>query len=223
MIQAEEHLQEFVTGLQSVLESKLLSIVLYGSAAQGESYAPQSDLNVLVILKEFSLSDLSNLKKVIHKGRKQARIVPIFWTEEELKNSLDVFPVEFLEMAGHHKVLYGADLLSGLSVDTKNLRHQIEFELRSKLLRLRAEWLDFEASPKSRANILSQAGTSLTVLFSRIQGIAGAKLDNSLSDPLRRCLLLKRGEIKLNREELSQLFRNVHDFVSKIIQVVNKI
>lgn len=223
MAKTEEYLQEFVTGLQSVLEGKLLSAVLYGSAANGDAYTPESDLNVLVVLKGFSLSDLSDLKKVIHRGRKHARIVPVFWTEEELHHALDVFPVEFLEMAGHHKVLYGGDILSGLKIDTQNLLHQVEFELRGKLLRLRGEWLDFEASPRSGADILARAGASLMTLFSQAQGIAGDKLDASLADPFRRCALLKRGEIKLDSEELAQLFRDVHDSVSGIIQVIDKI
>jgi predicted nucleotidyltransferase len=95
MAKTEEYLQEFVTGLQSVLEGKLMSAVLYGSAANGDAYTPESDLNVLVVLKGFSLSDLSNLKKVIHRGRKHARIVPVFWTEEELPDEVHQTPSSF--------------------------------------------------------------------------------------------------------------------------------
>ena len=223
MAKTEEYLQEFVTGLQSVLEGKLLSAVLYGSAATGEAYSPESDLNVLVVLKEFSLSDISGLKNIIRRGWKHARIMPVFWTEGEFKNSLDVFPVEFLEMKRHHKVLYGADILAGLDVDTKNLRHQIEFELRGKLLRLRAEWPGFEDSPKAGMDVLARAGTSLTVIFSQAQGVPGSKLDASLAEPFRRCVLMKRGGIKLDRDELARLFCDVHDSVGRIIQVIDKI
>ena len=111
-------------------------------------------------------------------------------------------------------------LLIGYS---KNLLHQIEFELRSKVLRLRGEWINFSDSPKAWADILIRAGTSLMVLFQQAQKMASGKLEASLVEPYRRCVLLKKGDIKLDREEMVKLYQEVHDSTQKIIQVLDKI
>ena len=37
------------------------------------------------------------------------------------------------------KILYGADVLANLNISDEYLRHQTEFELRSKLIKLRQE------------------------------------------------------------------------------------
>ncbi len=223
MAKTEEYLQDFVTGLESSLGENLVSAVLYGSAARGDHYSPESDLNVLVVLKEFELDKISEVRKVIQHGYKKARIEPVFWTADELKNASDVFPVEFNEIVNHHQALYGADPVTSLALDNKNLRHQIEFELRGKLLRLRKEWLHFSDSPKSSAGFLIKTGNSFMILFQQAQKMTGGKLDASLSDAFRRCVLLKKGEIKLDKDELLELYKDAHDSAVKIVQSIDKI
>lgn len=223
MARTEEYLQEFVSGVQSAVQDKLVSALLYGSAARGEPYTPNSDLNVLLIVKDFSLKDMSALRKVLARGQKNARIAPIFWTEEELKNSVDVFPVEFLDMAENHKVLYGKDPVTGIHVDTKNLRHQVEFELRSKLLRLRSGWIEFSDSPKAQLNFLLRSGASLMLLFTQAQKMSGGKLESGVAEPFRKCVLLKKGEIKLDREGITRLYEDVHEAARKTIEIIDGI
>ena len=217
MAKTEDYLNEFVDGLKKGWGDRLLSVILYGSAARGEAYTPKSDLNVLVVVKDLSLELLLLIEKTVRHGERKAGIVPIFWTEEELKSSTDIFPVEFLDMIQNHKVLYGADLLRGIQIDTSNLRHQIEFELRVKLLSLRGGWLSFADSPKSRADFLVRAGTSFMVLFEQSKKLGNGKLTESLAEPFRECVLLKKGQINLGKEDLVRLYGDVHESARKKI------
>jgi len=63
----------------------------------------------------------------------------MIFTVSEFLSSDDVFPIEYLDMKDGHKLLYGRDFLSEINVSDANLRHECEFDLRSKLLKLRAK------------------------------------------------------------------------------------
>ncbi|MBU4221722.1 MAG: hypothetical protein KKA10_08890 [Euryarchaeota archaeon] len=74
---------------------------------------------------------------------KQGKEFPALFSKEELIQGVDVFPVEFLNIKSHHKILYGEDFLKDINISKKNLRHQLEFEFRSKLIHLRSEYLQY--------------------------------------------------------------------------------
>ena len=57
-------------------------------------------------------------------------INPVFFTEDYIIRSTDVFPIEFLDMKENHVTLYGKDLFEAIAVDTKNLRFQCEQEIK---------------------------------------------------------------------------------------------
>jgi len=104
----------------------------------------------LVTLAEYYTGDEQKLLAVcraldldILQKLKQSKELPILFTKEELIQGVDVFPVEFLNIKLHHKILYGEDLLKDIKISKENLRHQLEFEFRSKLIHLRSEYLLF--------------------------------------------------------------------------------
>ncbi|MEW6558066.1 MAG: hypothetical protein AB1349_12070 [Elusimicrobiota bacterium] len=219
----QKYLDGFCEALVQLYGDNLVSIVLYGSAVKREHILKESDVNVMVVVKELTLKKLASLEKTINRAQRKANISVVFWTEEELKNSADVFPVEFLDIKEKYQVLTGRDIISDISIDTKNLRHQLEFELRSKLLRLRNEWLNLKGSKALLFDFLTHAGTSFLHLFNYAQKLAEGKIDNSLSKPFKRCVSLKKKEVKLGRSGLEELYNEVHDSVSEIIFAIDKI
>jgi len=104
----------------------------------------------LVTLAEYYIGDEQKILAVcntldfnILKKLKQNKEHPILFTKEELIEGVDVFPVEFLNIKLHHNILYGEDILKDIKISKENLRHQLEFEFRSKLIHLRSEYLMF--------------------------------------------------------------------------------
>jgi len=83
--------------------------------------------------------DLDVLRKL-----KQGKEFPILFTKEELIRGVDVFPVEFLNIRHDYKIHYGEDILKDIKISKKNLRLQLEFEFRSKLIHLRSDYLMFK-------------------------------------------------------------------------------
>lgn len=215
------NIDKFVQELKQSLTDNLVSVVLYGSAVKGELIQKQSDVNVMIMMKKVVLADISSVEKLIHKTQNKLRLNPVFWTIDEIRCSIDVFPIEFMDILSNHKILYGENMFNNISVDTKNLRHQVEFELRTKLLRLRNEWLSVAGNKALMFNFLTGIGTSFLHIFTYAQKIANNKLEDSLAEPFRTCVRLKKKEIKYGTPELESLYEEIHNSVEKIIEVVN--
>lgn len=133
-------LEEFVAELKNVYADGLVAAILYGSAASGEFAEKYSNVNVLVVLSDTGLTNLSKASTIVSSS-KFKMIKPVFFTEEYIKSSLDVFPIEFLDIKENYSVLCGKDVIRALTVDIKNLRFQCEQELKSKLINIKKNYL----------------------------------------------------------------------------------
>lgn len=138
----EEKLGRLVDDLQSALGPNLSSVILYGSAARGDHAGINSDLNVMVEVENGSPLALEPAAPVQRKWKRDGNPPLLFVTGEWIRNSTDVFPLEFTDMLEAHRVLHGEDPLGGARVSRANLRHQCEHEIRSLVLHLRAAYLD---------------------------------------------------------------------------------
>lgn len=129
--------EEFAADYQEIFSGDLLSVILYGSAARGEYVYKKSDLNFLIVLTDRGLSNLPKTLPLVEKWRKRAVAIPLFLNEAYLTTSLDSFPIEFFNITAHYKLVYGHDLIKGLTIQRSDLRRECERELKGKLLHLR--------------------------------------------------------------------------------------
>src|SRR5580700_4583861 len=133
----EDKLLELVDRLKQAQGESLRSVILYGSAAAGEHNEHFSDLNVLCVLTRVAPAELAASASIFEWWRKLGNPSPLLLSEEELRSSTDCFAIEFHDMQERRRVLFGNDVIEGLSLDKTFYRAQIELELRAKLLRLR--------------------------------------------------------------------------------------
>lgn len=125
-----------ITGpLQSEFKELILSLYCYEDGVSLSGASEQTGL--LFIVKQSPTAQLELIRKLLEPVAKDGlRALKIF-TLAELTDSLDVFPIEFLEMQSGAKLVFGTDVLAELTVSDENLRHELEFYLRSYLLKLR--------------------------------------------------------------------------------------
>ena len=217
----EKYLNQFCEKLKELAGNNLISVILYGSFARGENVEGHSDVNLMLVTESLHLNQLTFLEKEIHHLQKKINLNIVFWTKEELESSIDVFPIEFLEISEHHKTLYGEHLLKEISVDTKNFRHQLEFELRSKLLKLRSAWLEGKESKKMLFKTITRAGTSFFHLYNQAKKLSNENFSDELAGPFRKSLQLKKKEIALNQKELQDLYCAIYESAVKMVKLVN--
>ncbi len=140
--------ETFAESIQHALDDQLQAVVLYGSSAAGDYIEGRSDYNVLLLAKTWNVANLDALRGATAKWQKAGNPAPLCFTPERFKDAADVFPMEMLDIVESHRVLYGDDPVAGIEVDRAHLRHQVEFELRSKLLKLRQAYLQLRKPEK---------------------------------------------------------------------------
>lgn len=157
--------ETFTNKLQANMGDNLHAVVLYGSAAASDYVEKQSDYNILLVAEQWSLKTLDSLRTITAAWTKIGNPAPLCFTPERLIDSADVFPMEMLDILESHKILHGTDPLKGLQVSQTHLRHQLEFELRSKLLKLRHAYLQMDAPTKQIPAVLNDSLSSFLALF----------------------------------------------------------
>ena len=162
---AEENINEFVSRLKQAAGDNVLSVVLYGSAAEGEFHPEYSDLNLLCVLRDTSFASLCKIAGAVEWWRKKKYHPPLVLTPQELKDTADVFSIEFVDMKQRHRALYGEDVLRNLDIPMHLHRSQLEYELREKLFLLRQHILVAATREKDLWEVMLNSLTSFTTLF----------------------------------------------------------
>ena len=195
--------REFPALLREIYGDRLKSVTLYGSYLR-ESFRPGvSDVNVLVILDE---PVPEALRVVGRRGRRLMKangIAPLILSRKEFLGSADVFPMEYFDILANRKVAFGDDVAGELSINSSNLRHQVEYQLRGSLLSLRK--LAVAAGRKRpfiktalRKELMQWSGSLSAILrgLLRLQGVEKTSSDpESLVQEINRTLGLEPGAI----------------------------
>ena len=221
--------------LKRACPSGLKSVVLYGSAAAGDHSVKQSDYNILVITEDLGLETLNAFSKTAAAWAKAGNPAPLLFTEERLAQATDVFPIELLDIRECHKVLYGENLVQGLEVETKNLRLEIEHELRGKLIRLRQSYLLTGGKSKAVMGLMTQSLSTFLVLFRASLRLFEDRVPQKKFDALEKFAThlefdvsvfktvqnLKDGMQKAKDIDLEELFNNYLKTIESIIDAID--
>ena len=95
----EKLITEFTTRAKAAAGENLHSLILYGSAADGEFHPEFSDVNLLCVLRDTSFRSLQALAPTVKWWLGQKQPVPQVTTSEEMRRSADVFAIELLDMS----------------------------------------------------------------------------------------------------------------------------
>jgi predicted nucleotidyltransferase len=159
-----DELKELVAKFERSFHDRLVSVVLYGSAAGEDHHTKFSDLNVLCVLKEITPRELGEAEPILRWWREHKHPAPTLMSEEEVHNSADCFPIEFRDMKDRRKVMYGVDVVSDVKIDGKFYRAQIEHELRAKLFRLRQQGAGVLSDPAALLKLCVDSISTFCVL-----------------------------------------------------------
>jgi hypothetical protein len=170
----ERSLNDLVEKLKKALDSRLVSVVLYGSAAAGGSADHYSDVNVLCVLIEVTPAELADSASVLRWWRELGNPSPLLMSRRELATSADSFPIEFHDIQECNRLLFGEDLLAGLTIDRGFYRAQVEHELRAKLFRLRQKATGVLNEKDLLLRLLVDSVSTFTVLARHALILSGA-------------------------------------------------
>ena len=212
-------IEQFKNQMETLFESQLISILLYGSAS-GSAYQPKkSDINFLVVLTEEGMKKLAGVQNFLKKWKKQRIAMPLMVTEEYIQNSLDSFPIEFLNMKSSYSLVMGKDVFSNIEIDKKDVRLQCERELKGKLLHLREAFLMTLGNVRAMKQLIVQSVTTFTAIFNGLLFIKDQPIPTSKQETViaackefdeideilfTELLKIRSGEYKPGKQELKE-------------------
>jgi predicted nucleotidyltransferase len=225
-------LRPYLAQAQKVFGDALEAVILYGSAAGGEYLPGKSNINLLILLAGPDRELLGRYAALHKRWQKEQIVVPLFLTVAELNASLDLFPLEYLEIQERHVLLAGRDPFPGLRIDPKNLRFQCEQELRGNLLRLRQRFVEGGAGTEAIMILLPLSLTSLLPCLRGLLRATGQPVERSADAVLKAVqqhwgvdctafqdvLHLKRGIISPGPAELPRLFERYAEALQSLIE-----
>lgn len=235
---AQDAFNHLIGDLRATHGDNLASVMLYGSAAAGDQIELRSDYNLLIALHRITPEDLRQSQAPVREWQRLGHPLPVYFTFGELHNAADVFPIEFHQMQRARVVLYGRDPFETLRFTNENLRHQTEYELRSKLIQLRRLYIPASVSPDRLQDLMRDSLTTFATLFAPVLMLhaveppvlkrecieATARLLGLDAAPFERIMELGGGNPrKLSEEEANNLFAAYIEQIERVIDAVDRI
>lgn len=131
----QQSLERLVQMVREVSGERALALLAIGPGLSNErSHHPMDSVLVL------SSDDLAPLLHVAEKGIKLGRqgiAAPLVMTPETIEHSRDTFPLEYIDIAQRHVLLFGSDHFTSLRFTPEHVRLQCERDLRAVALAMR--------------------------------------------------------------------------------------
>ena len=160
MAAAQAVLDELVLAAREHLGDDLVSAVLFGSAAEGR-LRPDSDVNLLLLLKAFVAPRVDTLREALRLAQAAARVETMFLLEAELPVAAELFAVKFNDIRARHRVLHGSDPFATLRINAAELRRRLREVLLNLALRLRERYALVSLREEQLARVLAEAAGPL--------------------------------------------------------------
>ncbi|MBS1792949.1 MAG: hypothetical protein JSS81_03800 [Acidobacteria bacterium] len=208
--------EAFLDDLKTAHGKNLASVIFYGSAAAGDFMPEPADYRLLVALRRITPEDLRRSNAVMREWTRLGFHVPVYFTVDEIRTASDVFPIEFHNMERSRLVLFGEDVLADLEISDRFLRHQTEYELRSKLIRLRRAYIPASASVEGLTRLMAESLASFASLFRAVLRLKGVE------PPVQkhRVVALTAQELGLDGKPFEKIFNIREDnFAEKLDEV----
>jgi hypothetical protein len=157
---------EFTGNIRECFGPDVLSVVLYGPATRDELIKGSTSINFMVVVRDNTPSELAPCSVFMKKWAGNGIATPLFITPEYIRDSLDSFPLEFMEMKSSYRVLDGEDYLKDLEFRDSDVRNECEREFKGKLLHLRAEYLALRGNRNGIAGLVVRSLNSFRLVFS---------------------------------------------------------
>jgi len=234
--QTQKIIEPFLVDILTHCKEDISSIYVIGSAVTKDFHPKYSDINTVIVVKAIKVPFFDFIATLGKRYGKRRIRAPLIMTRDYINRSLEVFPLEFLEMKLIHQLVYGDDVLKDIKIEKADIRLQCERELKGKLQHLCQGYIKAMGNKTVLTDLFVG---SLSGYFPAIRGILflyDQKIPREKSDVLyaleeyfgidmsvyRKLLEIRAKSAYPPVEVLKEIFENLYRVLDTIIKKVDE-
>ena len=232
-----QKIKPFIDEISNKYTENVHSIHIVGSAVTEDFNVKKSDINSVFVLNKMDIKFIELLAPFGKRYKKKGISAPLIMTPEYIDNSLDVFPIEFLDFKHIHETIYGEDILNGIEINKVDLRHQCEREIKSKLIGIRQGYISSQGDKKLLVERFSTSINGYMPLFRGIIFLMGKQIPIKKHDVIltlslatgvntdifNKVLSIKKGTIKPKPDEIDIVFEEYYEATENLGNLIDEL
>ena len=234
--QMQTVIEPFLKDILAKCKEDIISIYIIGSAVTKDFHPKYSDINTLIVVKGIEIPFYDFIASLGKRyGKKKIR-APIIITRDYINRSLEVFPLEFLEMKLIHQLVYGDDVLKDIKIEKADIRLQCERELKGKLQHLCQGYIKAMGNKMTFTDLLVGSLSGYFPLFRGILFLYNHEIPKEKGDVLHAINECCGVDMKVYRnlmdirsrnfyppiEALKEIFKNLYRVLDTITKKVDE-
>jgi predicted nucleotidyltransferase len=183
-----------VEAARSAFADDLVSVVLFGSAAEGRLRAT-SDVNLVLVLRAFPAPAAERLADPLRAAQAAIRLAPLFLLDSEIAAAAEAFAAKFADIRRRRRVLLGPDPFAALVIPRAAEVARVRQVLLNFTLRTRAAFTAAAGREEQLARLVAEAAgplrtcaAALLELEGRPPGSPRAALEQAAGEEFREAL-----------------------------------
>ncbi|HEY6809455.1 MAG TPA: hypothetical protein VI160_11795 [Gemmatimonadales bacterium] len=169
---AQLTIEAYAERMRRALGARLVSLLLFGSAARtGGRPGPSADTLLICDAADGALFDA--IGPLVWEWIKAGHPAPLIFTDDEWRDSADVFAIEFEDARAAYRLLAGRDPWAGITVARADVRLQLEHELRGKVIRLRQTFAAVHGDSRALARAVGASVAGVLTMWRALLRLAG--------------------------------------------------
>jgi len=178
--------------LEHVFTHRLESLVAY-AGHQGDG-----SVHSCAVVNDLGFRDLTACLPMTESWHHRGIAVPLLLSSDELRRTVDIFPLEYASIVADHVVVRGRDPFAGLAIPVEDLRRACEALAKSHLIHLREGFLETHGETTRIARVIAASAAPLRALLTHLsrlpdQGTGHAEAFTPTDASLARLAELRMG------------------------------
>jgi len=162
---AQARFRRLAADLRRVFDRRFVALIAYGPH-RGAAFAANIDP-----------ADLDAMGALVETWHRDHLATPLVLTPDELRRSLDAFPLEFQAMLDRHVLVDGEDPFAGVRIDARDLQRACESQAKGHLVHLRQGWLEARGHAEDLTQLAARSAGPFRTLLAHVARLSGDPAD----------------------------------------------
>lgn len=155
-------IDQLARDLDGIFDGRLECLVVYpGHQADGSVHS-------CALVTGLGFRDLTACLPLTESWHHRGIAVPLMLSSDELRRTVDIFPLEYASIVADYTVVRGSDPFKGLVINVEDVRRAVEGLAKSHLIHLREAFLESHGETTRIARLIAASAAPLRGLLTQI-------------------------------------------------------